>query len=137
MFEANTGLKNYADAILATKAPLASPALVGIPTAPTANPGTNTTQIATTAFVTGAITTAVNAIDLTPFATKLSPTFTGTPQAPTPPAGDNSYLLATTNFVQSTIASTPNSLWLGSAKFINSGLPSSNVGANGDFWFQV
>ena len=116
---------------------MASPALVGIPTAPTANPGTNTTQIATTAFVTGAITTAVNAIDLTPFATKLSPTFTGTPQAPTPPAGDNSYLLATTNFVQSTIASTPNSLWLGSAKFINSGLPSSNVGANGDFWFQV
>lgn len=34
------------------KAPLASPDLIGIPTAPTAATGTNTTQIATTAFVT-------------------------------------------------------------------------------------
>lgn len=32
-------------------APLASPAFTGVPTAPTAAPGTNTTQIATTAFV--------------------------------------------------------------------------------------
>ena len=36
---------------LATKAPLASPALSGTPTAPTAAASTNTTQIATTAFV--------------------------------------------------------------------------------------
>ena len=34
-----------------TKADLASPALTGTPTAPTASAGTNTTQIATTAFV--------------------------------------------------------------------------------------
>jgi hypothetical protein len=34
-----------------TKAPLASPALTGTPTAPTATVGTNTTQLATTAFV--------------------------------------------------------------------------------------
>jgi hypothetical protein len=34
-----------------TRAPLASPALTGTPTAPTATAGTNTTQIATTAFV--------------------------------------------------------------------------------------
>jgi hypothetical protein len=34
-------------------APLASPAFTSIPTAPTASPGTSTTQIATTAFVTG------------------------------------------------------------------------------------
>jgi hypothetical protein len=33
------------------KAPLASPAFTGVPTAPTAAAGTNTTQIATTAFV--------------------------------------------------------------------------------------
>ena len=38
---------------LATKAPLASPDLTGVPTAPTASSGTNTTQIATTAFVLG------------------------------------------------------------------------------------
>ena len=36
---------------LALKAPLASPALTGTPTAPTAPPGTDSTQIATTAFV--------------------------------------------------------------------------------------
>ena len=36
---------------LATKAPLVSPALTGTPTAPTAAANTNTTQIATTAFV--------------------------------------------------------------------------------------
>jgi len=36
---------------LALKAPLASPALSGMPTAPTAALGTNTTQLATTAFV--------------------------------------------------------------------------------------
>ena len=39
------------DALLATKAPLASPALTGTPTAPTATSGTSTTQLATTAFV--------------------------------------------------------------------------------------
>lgn len=39
------------DTQLAAKAPLASPALTGTPTAPTAAAGTNTTQIATTAFV--------------------------------------------------------------------------------------
>jgi hypothetical protein len=42
-------------ASIAGFAPLASPALTGTPTAPTATGGTNTTQIATTAFVTAAI----------------------------------------------------------------------------------
>ena len=42
----------------ATKAPLASPALTGVPTAPTAATATNNTQLATTAFV-----QAVNAVD--------------------------------------------------------------------------
>jgi hypothetical protein len=45
---------NYATTVtnaLANKAPLASPALTGVPTAPTAAAGTNTTQIATTAYV--------------------------------------------------------------------------------------
>ena len=37
------------------RAPLASPALTGTPTAPTASAGTNTTQVATTAFVNTAI----------------------------------------------------------------------------------
>ena len=41
--------------IIDTKAPLASPELTGTPTAPTAAAGTNTTQLATTAFVKAAI----------------------------------------------------------------------------------
>src|ERR1700744_2162994 len=35
--------------------PFASPAFTGVPTAPTAAPGTSTTQIATTAFTSAAI----------------------------------------------------------------------------------
>lgn len=46
-----------------TLATLASPALTGTPTAPTAAPGTNTTQIATTAFVTAATTAIIAASD--------------------------------------------------------------------------
>lgn len=41
-------------AALALKAPLASPALTGIPTAPTAAQGTDTTQLATCSFVNSA-----------------------------------------------------------------------------------
>jgi hypothetical protein len=40
---------------LAAKAPLASPALTGSPTGPTATAGTSTTQLATTAFATAAL----------------------------------------------------------------------------------
>ena len=44
-------------------AQLASPALTGTPTAPTASAGTNTTQIATTAFVATAISNAITKIE--------------------------------------------------------------------------
>ncbi len=43
---------------LVLKAPINSPSLTGIPLAPTAGSGTNTNQIATTEFVTNAISTA-------------------------------------------------------------------------------
>lgn len=50
-----TGATTAAGALTALgAAPLASPALTGTPTAPTATVGTNTTQIATTAFVAAA-----------------------------------------------------------------------------------
>jgi hypothetical protein len=52
-----TGLQ----AALDTKAPLASPALTGTPTAPTAVAGTNTTQLATTGFVAAAIGALIDA----------------------------------------------------------------------------
>jgi hypothetical protein len=48
-----------------SKANIASPALTGTPTAPTAAAGTNTTQIATTAFVSTAIT-AISLSDVYP-----------------------------------------------------------------------
>lgn len=55
---ASVGELNYTDGVtsniqtqLNTKAPLASPPLTGVPTAPTAAVNTNTTQLATTAFV--------------------------------------------------------------------------------------
>jgi hypothetical protein len=47
---------------LALKAPLASPDLTGTPTAPTATSGTNTTQLATTAFVTNGLSSKENTI---------------------------------------------------------------------------
>jgi len=74
---------------LATKAPLASPALTGTPTAPTATSATNTTQLATTAFVQ---------------AQKASPAFTGTPTSPTATAGNNTTQIATTAFVQTAVS---------------------------------
>lgn len=45
---------------LSAKAPLESPSLTGTPTAPTAASGTSTTQVATTAFVQGAVTDLID-----------------------------------------------------------------------------
>lgn len=56
MLDTNNGyLKTSVDDLLGAKAPLASPAFTGVPTAPTAAEGTDTTQIATTAFVQAAV----------------------------------------------------------------------------------
>ncbi|AFU45668.1 major tail fiber protein [Acidovorax sp. KKS102] len=107
-----------------------SPAMTGTPTAPTAAPGTNTTQLATTAFTQAAIaalvasspaaldtlnelaaalgndanfaTTVTNALALK--AALASPAFTGTPTAPTAPSATDTTQLATTAFVQSLAA---------------------------------
>lgn len=46
-----------------SRAPLASPAFSGTPTAPTATDGTNTTQIATTAFVNSAVNAALGNVE--------------------------------------------------------------------------
>lgn len=51
---------------LKAKAPLASPTLTGTPKAPTAAAGTNTTQIATTAFVTNAVAGITNSLGSPP-----------------------------------------------------------------------
>ena len=72
--------------------------LTGIPTAPTAPQGTNTQQIATTAFVNTEIAPVISTkADLQ------SPEFTGEPTAPTVSQGDSTTKIATTNFVNNEI----------------------------------
>lgn len=104
---------------------MASPSLTGIPLATTAAVNTNTTQIATTAFVlnqAGTTTPLINGSAAvgtsllyarqdhihptdTTRAALASPTFTGTPAAPTASTGTNTTQLATTAFVQAQILS--------------------------------
>lgn len=110
-----------ADISAAGGALLSSPALTGAPTAPTAAGGTNTTQIATTAFVantlaslggvvnsfngrSGAVTLAANDISAAGGAVLASPSFSGTPTAPTATAGTSTQQLATTAFVMNALA---------------------------------
>lgn len=114
---------------LDTYAPLASPALTGTPTAPTAEQGDSSTMLATTAFVNAAILRLIgaapgaldtleelaNALGDDPnFATTMtnliaekaplnSPALTGTPTAPTPESGDSSTKIATTAFVSDAV----------------------------------
>ncbi|HFK2407536.1 TPA: tail fiber protein [Escherichia coli] len=113
-----------------TKAPIESPSLTGTPTAPTAAQGTNSTQIANTAFVKAAITTLINgapgtldtlkeiaaAINNDPnFSTTInnalalkaplaSPALTGIPTAPTAAQGTNNTQIATTAYVRAAIS---------------------------------
>lgn len=98
-----------------------SPEFTGIPTAPTADATTNSTQIATTAFVKSLAGTLLPLPDTstgsvgqslkyaledhshpadTSKAPINSPTFTGTPGAPNPDYTDNSGRLATTQYVK-------------------------------------
>lgn len=59
--EIDTEFNNIATAV-ATKADLNSPTFIGTPVAPTASAGTNTTQLATTAFVTAAASATLQAV---------------------------------------------------------------------------
>lgn len=130
--EAALGDADLATALLdelALKAPLASPGLTGVPTAPTAASNDNGTQIATTAFVQavkalilGAVPTDLDtlakiasaigndaaysmtvAAALAAKAPLDSPTLTGNPTAPTQPLGDSTTKISTTAFVQAEI----------------------------------
>lgn len=106
-------------------APLASPSFSGVPTGPTATPGTNTTQLATTAFVTAAVSSGpVTSVfsrtgvvvatsgdysvgQVTGAAPIASPTFTGIPAGPTAAPGTNTTQLATTAFVTAAVPAIP------------------------------
>jgi len=76
-----------------------SPDFTGTPTAPTASSGTNSTQLATTAFVSTAISNYSSSAGNV-YAPLNSPTFVGTPAAPTATAADSTTKIATTAFVQ-------------------------------------
>ena len=83
---------------LSAKADLAGPTFTGTPLGPTASAGTNTTQLATTAFVDAS------------FATKASPTFTGsvnltgaTTTAATPADSSDNQTVATTAHVKNVL----------------------------------
>lgn len=101
-------------------APLNSPNFTGIPLAPTANPGTSTGQLATTAFVhaavtaatagvasfngrTGSVTLSISDVTGAGGAPAASPNLTGTPLAPTASPGTSTQQIATTAFVQAAI----------------------------------
>jgi hypothetical protein len=58
--DANKPVSTATQTALDLKAPLASPALTGIPTAPTAISSTNTTQVATTAYVKSVVSDLTN-----------------------------------------------------------------------------
>lgn len=101
---------------------LAGPTFIGLPAAPTAAPGNNTTQLATCAFVTaavaaasagvlsfnartGAVTLQGSDISAAGGALTASPALTGNPTAPTPSPGDSDTSIATTGFVAQALAS--------------------------------
>ena len=96
-----------------TYAPLASPALTGVPTAPTATALTNTTQLASTAYADAAVAVEVSRAEtaealLAPLA---SPTFTGAPLSTTPAAGDNTTKVATTAFAVTQMVNAMKNQW--------------------------
>ena len=97
---------------IATKAPLADPTFTGVPAAPTAAAGTNTTQLATTAFVTTA--TAAAAGDTLPAQTDNTGKFLTTDGTVaswgTAPISDKLTLSSTTTSVYSTASVTPSSV---------------------------
>ena len=109
--EIDTEFNNIATAV-ATKADINSPALIGTPTAPTASAGNNTTLVATTAFVTTAVSNGITN-ERTATATLTNKTLTspsisdavltGNPTAPTPATSDNDTSVATTAFVKAAL----------------------------------
>ncbi|WP_392454426.1 phage tail protein [Edwardsiella piscicida] len=104
-------VKHVADADPHTQyAPKESPVLTGTPKVPTAPSGTNTTQIASTAFVQAVVSALNNALALK--APRASPVLTGTPKVPTAPSGTNTTQIASTAFVQAVVSALNNALAL-------------------------
>ena len=95
--------KTEIDSALSLKSNLSSPTFTGTPAAPTAAVDTNTTQLATTAFIVGQGYLKSSTASST-YAPLASPTLTGTPTAPTATGGTNTTQIATTAFVRTEIS---------------------------------
>jgi hypothetical protein len=89
------------DIICAGGAPIFSPRFQGEPRANTPVPTSNSTRLATTAFVATALE---NAVDLSGYAPLDSPAFSGVPTAPTAALGSATGQIATTAFVMTAVA---------------------------------
>jgi endosialidase-like protein len=87
------------DIICAGGAPIFSPRFQGSPRACTPDPSSNSSRLATTAFVTNAVGTAFAS-----YAPLDSPDFSGLPTAPTAALGTSTGQLATTAFVMTAVA---------------------------------
>jgi hypothetical protein len=96
---------DYGVAEVTGAAPLASPALTGTPTAPTAAALTDSTQVATTAYADSAVAAETSRAEAAEAlkAPLASPALTGSPTAPTQTSGDNSTKIATTAFVTTAV----------------------------------
>src|SRR6185312_13691930 len=89
-----------------TRAPLASPALTGTPTAPTQTPGNNSTRLATTAYTDAAVAVEASARSTADalLAPKASPALTGTPTVPTAAPLTNTTQAASTAYTDAAVA---------------------------------
>ncbi len=127
----NKPISTLTQSALNLKAPLASPSLTGTPLAPTAIAGTNTTQIATTAFVADAVTTATpDATTLVKGKVQLAGDLGGvgtTAAAPIISAGaiDDSKVSATAGIVDTKLATIATS-----GKVSNSATTATNLNTN-------
>lgn len=151
--QANLTASNVRIADLETlKAPLSSPVLTGVPTVPTAPSGTSNLQIASTEFVSNAISifdpteiyngsskVHVNSsnVVVTVSSTTVATITNNGIETITQAASDGSTKTATTayvdrgdkNFVRNSTKYQPTC-------YVSTQVPDNNVGSDGDFWFQ-
>jgi len=156
IFQTIASMSNYLSNATAgsTYATLLSPTLTGTPNAPTAANGTNTNQIATTAYVNnqGYLTSALASStyqlissmssyltsataastyqlisEMSSYATLVSPVLSGTPTTPTANLGTNTLQIANTAFViANSITAGANNAFTGTNTF-NTSLPTSTL----------
>lgn len=107
---------------ISSKADIASPSFTGTPAAPTATAGSNTTQIATTAYVRGEVTTATGSLGTLSTQNASAVAITG---------GTLAGVTITTATVNGNSVGS-NSV---GARTVSTGSPTG--GNNGDIWYKV